>query len=69
MFWDYVTFVIVLVIGLINIIWPHITVEITYAVRHGIDDEGRRDLEITMRFLGFVIVLGCILWLISQFKK
>jgi len=69
MFWDYVTFTIVIVIGLINIIWPQETVKITWAVRHNVDENGRKSLINCMRFLGVLIVLGCIIWLVSQFNK
>jgi len=67
MFWDYVTFTIILVIGLVNVIWPQHTAEITWAVRRGIDDEGRREMEHAMRFIGIVIVIGCGIWLYAQF--
>jgi hypothetical protein len=67
MFWDYVAFAIILVIGLVNIIWPHVTAELTWVVRHGIDDEGRKTQEHAMRFAGFMIVLLCGIWLYSQF--
>ncbi|MCV2231358.1 hypothetical protein N7548_00765 [Acholeplasma manati] len=67
MFWDYVTFVIVLIIGLVNIIWPQETVYIIWAVRHGVDDESRRSFEHLMRFIGIAIVIGCGIWLYLQF--
>ena len=57
----------ILIIGLVNIIWPDDTVEITWAVRHGVDDEGRKELENMMRWFGIIIVLGCGIWAYSQF--
>jgi hypothetical protein len=68
MFWSYVVWSICLIIGLVNIIFPHETVEITWAVRHGIDDEGRKSLEKGMRLLGVFIVVCCMVWLNHQLK-
>jgi len=67
MFWDYVIFVIILIIGLVNIIWPEETVYVVWAVRHGIDDESRKSFERLMRIIGIAIVMGCGVWLYSQF--
>lgn len=35
---EWMTFSVLLIIGLVNVIWPDETAEFTWAVRHGIDD-------------------------------
>ncbi|MDY0346208.1 MAG: hypothetical protein RBQ70_00945 [Acholeplasma sp.] len=63
---EWMTFSVLLIIGLINVIWPDETAEFTWAVRHGIDDEGRKTMENTMRILGIFIVLCCGIWAYMQ---
>lgn len=67
-FWDYFIFALILLFGLVNAFWPNKTVEYTWVVRHGIDEEGRKFYENGIRFLGIFIVFGCIIWLFSQFN-
>lgn len=63
MFWTYVTVGLILIFGLVNIIWPHKTAEFTWAVRHDIDDEGRKSMEHAMRFMGIIFALGSLIWI------
>ena len=45
---EWMTFSVLLIIGLVNVIWPDETAKFTWAVRQGIDDEGRKTLENTL---------------------
>ncbi len=67
MFDEYFFATLFLVFGLINVIWPHKTVKITWAVRHGIDEDGEKSLTNGMRFFGFVCLFFFIIWLFQQF--
>lgn len=62
MFWDYFSCFIVFIIGIINIVWPNETAKITWAVRRGVDDKGKKEMANAMRFIGVIIVVVCFFW-------
>ncbi len=62
MFWNYLSCFIVFIIGIVNIAIPKETAKITWAVRRGVDDKGKKVMENAMRFLGILIVIICYFW-------
>jgi len=64
---EWITFGVILIIGIVNVIWPDEIAEFTWAVRHGIDDEGRKTLENTLRILGIFVILCCGVWIYMKF--
>lgn len=57
MFWMWFFAFLFLILGIINTIWPHKIVNITWAVRHGIDEKGKESLETSLRLSGFLFII------------
>jgi len=52
--------------GIFMTFWPQKAADYTWAVRHGIDDDGRRSIENGLRFVGimFIFVSIMTLWVL-----